>query len=87
MRRIRVALLGVMCAGWMGRVSGMSKLTPTLFLNLNYRYRAPLKIERGQFATVRKGAGPDGVVPQGPTSLTGGKKQSFRNADPADGSR
>ena len=34
---------------WMGRVNGTSELTKTLVLQGSYFYRAPMKIERGQF--------------------------------------
>jgi outer membrane receptor protein involved in Fe transport len=35
--------------GWMGRVNVTSELTKTLTLQAAYNYRAPMKIERGEF--------------------------------------
>ncbi|HEU4996982.1 MAG TPA: TonB-dependent receptor [Gemmatimonadaceae bacterium] len=34
---------------WMGRVNGSSELTKTVMVQASYFYRAPMKIERGQF--------------------------------------
>jgi outer membrane receptor protein involved in Fe transport len=38
---------------WAGRVNGSTSITPTLIFQAAYQYRAPLKIERGEFAAVQ----------------------------------
>ncbi|MEO7458205.1 MAG: TonB-dependent receptor, partial [Gemmatimonadaceae bacterium] len=38
---------------WMARFSGTSQLTSTWSVSANYGYRAPMKIERGEFAKVQ----------------------------------
>jgi outer membrane receptor protein involved in Fe transport len=43
--------LGSNAIGWMGRINMTSELTKTLTLIANYNYRAPMKIERGEFGT------------------------------------
>jgi ferric enterobactin receptor len=35
--------------GWMGRINVMSEITKTLTIQAAYNYRAPLKIERGEY--------------------------------------
>ncbi|MES2178791.1 MAG: TonB-dependent receptor [Gemmatimonadota bacterium] len=44
--------VGSNAIAWMGRMSVTSNLTPTLMVQGNYQYRAPMKIERGEFAAV-----------------------------------
>ncbi|MGH7677838.1 MAG: TonB-dependent receptor domain-containing protein [Gemmatimonadaceae bacterium] len=41
--------LGSDAVSWMGRVNGSSELTKIFMLQASYFYRAPMKIERGQF--------------------------------------
>jgi ferric enterobactin receptor len=41
--------LGSDAIGWMGRINVTSELTKTLTLQAAYNYRAPMKIERGEF--------------------------------------
>ena len=38
---------------WSSRVNGTTQMTPTLSLQASYFYRAPMKIERGQFASTQ----------------------------------
>jgi outer membrane receptor protein involved in Fe transport len=38
---------------WSSRVNGTSQMTPTLSLQASYFYRAPMKIERGEFAATQ----------------------------------
>ena len=38
---------------WSGRLNGTTQLSPTLALSANYQYRAPMKIERGEFAAMQ----------------------------------
>jgi ferric enterobactin receptor len=41
--------VGSNAVGWMGRLNLTSELTPTLTAQAAYNYRAPMKIERGEF--------------------------------------
>jgi ferric enterobactin receptor len=41
--------LGSNAVSWSGRVNGSTELSKTLMLQASYFYRAPMKIERGQF--------------------------------------
>jgi ferric enterobactin receptor len=45
--------LGSDAVSWMGRVNGSSELTKRFMLQASYFYRAPMKIERGQFEAVQ----------------------------------
>jgi outer membrane receptor protein involved in Fe transport len=38
---------------WSARVNGTTQMTPTLSLQASYFYRAPMKIERGEFAAMQ----------------------------------
>ena len=38
---------------WAGRVNASTSITPTLILQAAFQYRAPLKIERGEFSAVK----------------------------------
>jgi ferric enterobactin receptor len=42
--------LGSDAVTWSSRVNGTSELTPTLMVQASYFYRAPMKIERGEFS-------------------------------------
>jgi outer membrane receptor protein involved in Fe transport len=42
--------VGSSAIGWMGRINVTSELTKTLTFQAAYNYRAPMKIERGEFA-------------------------------------
>ena len=42
--------VGSNAVGWMGRLNLTSEITPTLTAQAAYNYRAPMKIERGEFA-------------------------------------
>jgi len=44
--------LGSNAVSWMGRVNASSELTKRFMLQGSYFYRAPMKIERGQFEAV-----------------------------------
>jgi outer membrane receptor protein involved in Fe transport len=47
------SLVGSDAVTWSGRVNGSSQLTPTLMVQGSYFYRAPMKIERGQFSAMQ----------------------------------
>lgn len=40
---------------WSSRVSGTAQLSPTLTLQANYFYRAPVNVERGRFGAMQSG--------------------------------
>jgi outer membrane receptor protein involved in Fe transport len=42
--------LGSNAVTWSGRLNGTTEITPTLSFQASYFYRAPMKIERGEFA-------------------------------------
>ena len=45
--------LGSDAVTWMGRVNATSEVTPTLTLQGSYFYRAPMKIEKGEFSRMQ----------------------------------
>ena len=48
-----MSAVGSNAVSWMGRVNGSSQLTKTFMLQASYFYRAPTKIEKGQFDAVQ----------------------------------